>query len=83
MIEELAKPLMKYISGAKCEMFHSHDDIFLAQQLVPIIITWLEKQENPYLKTKDWNWTDEDMYKAIERFRTKLIEELKNEIIKQ
>ena len=31
--EKMAQVLQKYISDAKCQVFHTHDNIFLANQL--------------------------------------------------
>ena len=32
--EEIIRLLAKYISDAKCQVFHSHDDVFLADQIL-------------------------------------------------
>jgi len=45
--EQIIAILAKYICDAKCQVFHSHDDVFLADQILSLepIKTLLEKLE--------------------------------------
>ena len=48
MIKKIVAMLAKYICDAKCQVFHSHDDVFLANQIITLIRKDIEGIENPY-----------------------------------
>ncbi len=64
--------LAKYISDAKCQVFHSHDDVFLADQILAL---FPDREEADQVLTELWNNEKDAVYDKV-RDRPKLREKI-------
>jgi len=63
--EEITATLAKYISDAKCQVFHSHDDVFLTNQILSVVQPLIEQAKADCEIEKQM--LQEQLYETVEQ----------------